>query len=213
MAYGVNTAKEALGKALTLLDSLKSSFENHCYAANVVVMPGPHSGWLNEWRRLYAECNVISSDDPRHPPMWQRLSYLEALIADTPAVTAAGALARLEWVFATTGTGNFLGPLQEPAVLRTIDFLRGQAAQVRPFPETRLGRLAFIAETLGIAAPAGLGHDLLGDDAAPHPAVLAFCEENGASLDFIYRGVIRPMLWGDFNRAREGAVSVKGEAA
>ena len=94
------------------------------------------------------------------------------------------------------------------------DGLRKDPGMTAPaFPETRLGRLAFIAETLGIAAPAGLGPDLLGDDAAPHPAVLAFCHETGASLDFIYRGDIRPMLWGDFNCAREGAASVKGEAA
>lgn len=213
VAYGANTAKEVLGKALGLLNSLKGSFDTPQCAAKVVVMPDPISGWLNEWRRVYAECNAISSDDPRHPPMWQRLSDLEGLIAETPAATASGALAKLEWVIATTGAGNFVEPLQEPAVLRTIDFLRGQAAQVGPFPETRLGRLAFVAEALGIPAPEGQAPDLLGDDAAPHPAVMAFCRETGASLDFIFRGDIRPMVRGDFNRTREGSAAMKGEAA
>ncbi|RWR31493.1 hypothetical protein D2T29_10700 [Sinirhodobacter populi] len=55
-------------------------------------------------------------------------------------------------------------------------------------PETCLGRLAFVAEALGVSVPEGLPADLLDADGAPAKAVLTFCATHGASLDFIYLG-------------------------
>lgn len=61
-------------------------------------------------------------------------------------------------------------------------------------PETPAGRLAFVAETLGVPAPKGLNANLTDPDGTHVKSVVAFCAETGASLDFIYRGDIRPML-------------------
>ncbi|CAM3142602.1 hypothetical protein PANO111632_05075 [Paracoccus nototheniae] len=69
-------------------------------------------------------------------------------------------------------------------------------------PETRMGRLAYVAEALGVPVPDGLTVDLLDADEAPAHAVCLFCMETGASLDFIYWGDVRPMLLGDYHRAR-----------
>lgn len=55
-------------------------------------------------------------------------------------------------------------------------------------PDAPLGRLAFVAEALGVPAPEGLLADLLDADGAPAQPVLAFCAAHGASLDFIYPG-------------------------
>lgn len=74
---------------------------------------------------------------------------------------------------------------------------------VPSIPETRMGRLQYIADALGVPVPAGLSADLLDADQAPAQAVCAFCAGTGASLDFIYRGDIRSMLLGDFHKARE----------
>ncbi len=63
-------------------------------------------------------------------------------------------------------------------------------------------RLAFIAETLGVSVPAGLPSELEDHDGAPCVEVLAFCEETGASLDYIYLGDIRAMFRGIYYRHR-----------
>lgn len=63
-------------------------------------------------------------------------------------------------------------------------------------------RLAFIAETLDIPMPAGLPSGLEDRDGAPCVEVLAFCEETGASLDYIYLGDIRAMFRGIYYRHR-----------
>lgn len=61
-------------------------------------------------------------------------------------------------------------------------------------PDTPADRLAYVATILGIEAPKHLRADLLANDGAPHDAVMKFCRETGASLDFIYQGDIRPLL-------------------
>lgn len=69
-----------------------------------------------------------------------------------------------------------------------------------PSPTTRMGRLTFAAEALGLELPGSLTPDLLAEDAAPQTEVLKFCAAAGISLDFIYLGDIRPMLRGMFAR-------------
>ncbi|MDQ1848534.1 hypothetical protein Q9299_09575 [Gemmobacter fulvus] len=57
-------------------------------------------------------------------------------------------------------------------------------------PDTPEGRATFIAATLGLLAPLPVRDG----DGCPSPEVCAFCLLTGASLDFIFRGDIRPML-------------------
>jgi len=61
-------------------------------------------------------------------------------------------------------------------------------------PKTRIARLRFVADALGVPIPESLRSDLLGGDGAPAQAVLRFCIENGANLDFSYLGDVRPLL-------------------
>lgn len=58
----------------------------------------------------------------------------------------------------------------------------------RAIPTTRMGRLQFVADSLGVPMPEGLPANLLGRDGAPARDVLTFCATHGASLDFIYLG-------------------------
>lgn len=67
-------------------------------------------------------------------------------------------------------------------------------AQHAAIPTNPAARLAYAAEALGVETPRELPIDLLADDGAPHDRVMAFCNETGTSLDFIYSGDIRPML-------------------
>lgn len=72
-------------------------------------------------------------------------------------------------------------------------------------PQSRMGRLQFVADALGVQMPQGLPADLVSRDGAPARAVLRFCADHGASLDFIYLGDVailvrytaRAMLMGD----------------
>lgn len=80
-------------------------------------------------------------------------------------------------------------------------------------PETRMGRLTFISETLGVPVPDGLHPDLVDDDGAPARDVLLFCAYTGASLDFIYFTDLRPMLRGAFHHAKETRHRKEGEDA
>lgn len=57
-------------------------------------------------------------------------------------------------------------------------------------PASRMGRLQFVADALGVQIPEGLPPNLLDRDGAPARAVLVFCATHGASLDFIYLGDI-----------------------
>ncbi|WP_151720474.1 hypothetical protein [Gemmobacter serpentinus] len=61
-------------------------------------------------------------------------------------------------------------------------------------PATRMGRLQFVAETLGVAVPDGLRPNLLSRDGAPAHAVIRFCATHGASLDFIYLGDVAILI-------------------
>lgn len=72
-------------------------------------------------------------------------------------------------------------------------------------PDTRLGRLAFVAKALELPMPEHLRPSLTERDGTPAKAVMAFCIETGASLDFIFCGDIRPMLRGEYYRTRQAA--------
>lgn len=78
----------------------------------------------------------------------------------------------------------------------------------RTLPESRMGRLQFVADALGIAMPVGLCSDLLGKDGAPAPEVLRFCADHGASLDFIYLADVATLV-----RYTSRAMLREGEAA
>jgi|GEM_PF-4793219 len=60
-------------------------------------------------------------------------------------------------------------------------------------PATRSGRLAFVAETLGVTMPSDLPADLLDADGGPATVVRTFCVTHGVSLDFIYLGNVAIM--------------------
>lgn len=61
-------------------------------------------------------------------------------------------------------------------------------------PQTRMGRLQFVADTLGVPVPEGLRPDLLARGGAPAHEVIRFCGDHGASLDLIYLGDVAPLV-------------------
>lgn len=75
-------------------------------------------------------------------------------------------------------------------------------------PASRMGRLQFVAEALGVPMAEGLAPDLLGEDGAPAAEVLRFCARHGASLDFIYQADVAILV-----RYASQAIQAKGEAA
>lgn len=70
-------------------------------------------------------------------------------------------------------------------------------------PASPIGRLAFVAEALGVPLPPDLPADLQDDDGGPAADLLTFCAETGASLDFIFRGDPRPMMRVAYEKTRE----------
>lgn len=70
-------------------------------------------------------------------------------------------------------------------------------------PASPIGRLAFMAEAMGVPVPPELPADLLDDDGGPAADLLTFCAETGASLDFIFHGDIRPMIRAAYHKTRE----------
>ncbi|VDS10735.1 hypothetical protein PARHAE_03954 [Paracoccus haematequi] len=70
-------------------------------------------------------------------------------------------------------------------------------------PATRMGRLKFAADTLGLDLPENLKTNLLAEDASLQTEVLLFCAATGVSLDFIYFADIKPMLRSAFNRRHD----------
>lgn len=61
-------------------------------------------------------------------------------------------------------------------------------------------RMHFYADTIGVEPP----DRLLCDDRAPTPELLIFCACYGASLDWIFLGDVRGMIWDSFKAARNG---------
>jgi len=51
-------------------------------------------------------------------------------------------------------------------------------------------RAQFFADTLGQEAP----ERLIGDDGAPAPELMAFCDRTVMSLDWVFLGDLRPMV-------------------
>lgn len=72
--------------------------------------------------------------------------------------------------------------------------LQGNRCRDGVIPETPIGRLAFVAEALGVPMSSDLAADLLDADGGPAKAVQTFCIMHGASLDFIYTGDVMPLV-------------------
>lgn len=64
-------------------------------------------------------------------------------------------------------------------------------------PDEARSRARLFAETVGVEPP----ERMVDDDGAPAPEFLAFCRDNGASLDFILLGDLRPLFFAAFKGA------------
>jgi len=70
----------------------------------------PHPEWLRQWRRLRDVFNGIDNEGPEYTAVWEQMGNLEEMICVTPATTAAGILAQLQFAMPEHGgyieTGN-----------------------------------------------------------------------------------------------------------
>ncbi|WP_306753867.1 hypothetical protein [Paracoccus actinidiae] len=144
-----------------------------------------------------AERHIQSGhDDEDGQRFAAQIADLEDKMQALPSTCAADFAAK---AIALTGIGQSLPDTEtDPFWVEARALVEQGAAPA--MPATRLGRLKFAADTLGIDMPDNLTPDLLAEDAAPQAEVLKFCAASGVSLDFIYLGDIRPMLWVNFNR-------------
>lgn len=151
-------------------------------------------------------------DNPEITAASERRESIERQMLCQPCVTPEDFIAK---VAAYTAHGTFGLPSESDAPKLWDEaraLLGGRRLGESTIPASPKGRLAFVAKTLGVPTPRRVGPSLTDRDGGPSNAVMAFCEETGASLDSIYCGDIRGMLRGEYNRAREAAMR-EGEAA
>ncbi|MEM9584551.1 MAG: hypothetical protein AAGA08_15685 [Pseudomonadota bacterium] len=93
----------------------------------------PHAAWLNEWRSEMECLEPVEEDSPEEAMHSNHRHELGALLANTPATTPAGLVAKLEWFkedlgdLVTTMVGDDLN-----SCINTL--LNSARKQVKPMP-------------------------------------------------------------------------------
>ena len=63
----------------------------------------PHPEWLRQWRQLRDAWSEAKDDSPEQVALWEKMGNVEELICVTPATTAAGILAQLQFAMPEHG--------------------------------------------------------------------------------------------------------------
>lgn len=159
----------------------------------------PHPEWLSRWhdirRDLNATVETINDNDPR----WKPYHELERLIASTPATRIEGVAAQAELAAhpefgITDATSTDTDCVLLRTLSQTLQAMSGiDAPATQPEPDKHQeasDRVAYFARVVGKESPT----NLLSDDGAPSPELLAFCNDTGMSLDWVFTGDLKPMV-------------------
>ncbi len=159
----------------------------------------PHPGWLNRWHEIRRDLNATVGAIDDNDPRWKPYHELERLIASTPATTIEGAAAQAELAAhpefgITHATSTDTDCVLLRTLSRTLQAMSGiEVAAIQPEQDERQeasDRAAYFASVLGKEPPARL----LSDDGAPSPELMAFCDDTGMSLDWVFTGDLKPMV-------------------
>lgn len=67
----------------------------------------PHRGWFENWKRLRAEWMASEEGSAEAEALWAQTDDLERRLSATPAQTAQGACAQIEWMLADSTDSDF----------------------------------------------------------------------------------------------------------
>ena len=93
------------------------------------MMPTPSDDpirrWLDQWKVARADLDGTEEDSAAEKACFAEMYRLEDLIAETPARTSDGVLAKLEWILADTAPDCFPCPQHREALDVAVTAMKG----------------------------------------------------------------------------------------
>lgn len=91
----------------------------------VAAIHDPLVDMVQQWKDQYASLDGVEEYGAEEKALFDQLNALEGRIADTPAQTSGGALAKLEWVLEDGPDSFFACPSHRRAIASAVEYLRG----------------------------------------------------------------------------------------
>ena len=96
-------------------------------ASGAAVEPDPHLAWLEHWKRCRETINA--AEEGEDAELWTESDRLEHLICETPASTAADAVAQLEVAFEDDLVGHEYADQRDQRLFQNVlETLRAHSA-------------------------------------------------------------------------------------